>query len=204
MSRRTQAILSAIRPTARVAYLGPAALTVGAGAVPLVVTTARSDPSTSAPLLVACLLGGAALGWAAEDPAAELLAALPVPSPTRTILRLSAIALIAASVLGILALVVAIGPGLPEDRSARVAEAAASGAIATATGLTAARRGERGIGPVGVTAGVFGTGFIAALAYRWPLWLPTFGPGPIHHRWWIVTLSAIAIAVHVGRDPGRR
>jgi len=201
--RRGRAALAAIAPTARVAHLGAAALTVGLGAIPVVVTVLRGDPSLSAPFLLACLLGGATLGWAIEDPAADLLAAMPVSTATRTTLRLLSVAVVAATGIALTMLVATIRPGLPPDRGDRVAEAAAAAALAVTVGLVAARRGERGTGPIGVTAGVLGTGLVAALAYRWPSQLPTFGPGPIHDRWWLLTALALAVAAHAGRDPGR-
>jgi hypothetical protein len=201
--RRTRAALAAVGPTARVAYLGSTALTVGVAAVPVLVVASRPDPSMSAPLLLVCLVGGAALGWATDDPAADVLAPLPVSAATRTILRVLAVGIVAGAGVALAILVIALGPGLPSDRSARLAEAAAAGAVAVAVGLAAARRGERGVGPVGVTAGVLGTTLIAVLAHRWPTWLPTFGPGPTHARWWLVTALASAVAVRAGRDPAR-
>lgn len=201
--RRARAALAAVGPTARVAYLGSAAFTVGVAAVPALVAVLRPDHSMSAPLLLVCLVGGAALGWAADDPAANVLAPLPVSQATRTLLRVLAVAVVAAAGVGLAIVVIVAGPGLPPDRSARVAEAAAAGAVAVAVGLAASRRGDRGIGPAGVTAGLLATGLVAALAVRWPAWLPTFGPGPTHARWWIVTALAAAVAIRAGRDPGR-
>ena len=201
--RRGRAALAAVRPTARVAYLGSTALTVGVAAVPVLVTTLLADPEMSAPLLLVCLVGGAALGWGADDPAADMLTPLPVPPVARTILRMMLVGIVAAIGVGLSVVVVAVGPGLPADRWARLAEGAAAGALAIAVGLAASRRGERGIGPVGVTAGVFGTALIAALAHRWPAVLPTFGPGPTHVRWWVVVALGAVVAVRAGRDPGR-
>lgn len=200
---RTRAVLAAVAPTVRVASLGPAAATVGFASVPAFVAVLGADPSMSTPLLLVCLVGGATLGWAADDPAANVLAALPVPQATRTVLRILSVAVVSGTGVGLAALVLAVGPGLPPDRSARIAEAAAAGAVAVAVGLAVARRGERGTGPVGVTAGLFGTALVAALAVRWPTWLPTFGPGPTHSRWWLLTAVAAAAAVRVGRDPAR-
>ncbi len=200
---RTRAALAAAGPTARVAYLGSTALTVGVAAVPVLVTIVRPDSSTSVPLILVCLVGGAAFGWATDDPAADLLTPLPVSPVTRTILRMLAVGSVAATGVVLSILVVALGPGLPPDPSARVAEGAAAAAVAVAVGLAASRRGDRGIGPLGVTAGVLGTSVVAALATRWPSWLPTFGPGPTHARWWLVTALAVAVAVRAGRDPGR-
>ena len=204
LASRRSAVLAAVAPTARVAHLGPAALTVALAAVPSVVGVTRGDAVVSAPLIMAGLLLGATLAWAAEDQAAELLASLPVASPVRTSLRVGLVALVSIMGAALIALVVAIGPGLPPDVGNRLAETAAAGGAALAVGLVASRRGERGSGPVGVTAGVLTVGVIAALAVRWPTLLPALAAGPTHDRWWILALAGIAIAAHAGRDPGRR
>jgi hypothetical protein len=197
-------VLAAVAPTARVAHLGSAALTVALAAVPSVVGVARGDTVVSAPLIMAGLLLGAGLAWAVEDQAAELLASLPVSSPVRTSLRVGLVALVSIIGAALIALVVAIGPGLPPDVGDRLAETAAAAAAALGVGLVASRRGERAAGPVGVTAGVLIVGVVAALAVRWPTILPALAAGLTHDRWWILALAGIAVAARAGRDPGRR
>ena len=202
---RRSAVLAAIAPTARVAQLGPAVLTIALAAVPSVVAVARGHTVVSTPLIMAGLLAGATLAWAVEDHAAELLASMPVASPVRTSLRVGLVALV--SIIGaalIALLVVTIGPGLPADLGDRLPETAAAAAAALAVGLVASRRGERGAGPVGVAAGVLTVGVVATLAVRWPRILPALAAGPTHDRWWILALAALAVAIHAGRDPGRR
>jgi hypothetical protein len=203
VSRRS-AVLAAVAPTARVARLGPAALTMALAAVPSVVAVARGDTVVSTPLITAGLLAGATLAWAVEDQAAELLGSLPVSLPVRTSLRIGLVAVVSMIGAALIALVVAIGPGLPPDLGDRLAETAAAAAAALGVGLVASRRGERGAGPVGVTAGVLTVGVIAALAFRWPRILPALAAGPTHDRWWILALAGFAVAAHAGRDPGRR
>ncbi len=198
------AVLAAVGPTARVAHLGAAALTVALAAVPTVVTVARGDTVVSTPMLVAGLLAGATLAWAGEDHAAELLASMPVSSPVRTSLRVGLVSLVAIIGAALIALVVANGPRLPPGLGDRVPETAAAAAAALGVGLVAFRRGERGTGPVGVTAGVLTVGVVAALAVRWPTILPALGPGSTQDRWWILSLAGIAVDVHAGLDPGRR
>ena len=200
---RRSAVLAALGPTARVAHLGPAALTIALAALPSVVAVAR-DANVSAPLIMAGLLAGATLGWAAEDQATDLMASLPVSSPVRTTLRVGLVALVSIIGAALIALVVAIGPGLPTDLGDRLAETAATAAAALGVGLVAARRGERGTGPVGVTAGILAVGLVTALAVRWPTILPALATGPTHDRWWILALAGIAVAAYAGRDPGRR
>jgi len=129
---------------------------------------------------------------------------MPVASPVRASLRVGLVALVSIIGATLIALVVAIGPGLPPDLGDRLAETAAAAAAALGVGLVASRRGERGAGPVGVTAGVLTVGVVAALAARWPTILPALGSGSTHDRWWLLALAGIAIAAHAGRDPGRR
>jgi hypothetical protein len=173
-------------------------------AIPAVVAVARGDAVVTVPLVVAGLVAGATLGWAADDPAAEVLGAMPVSSPVRAALRVACVAVIAVVGVALVALVVAVGPGLPGDLGDRGPEASAAAAVALAVGFIAARRGERTAGPVGVTAGVLGTAVVAGLGFRWPHLFPGFMANPVHDRWWIVAALAAAVAARAGRDPGRR
>jgi hypothetical protein len=201
---RRRAIIAAVGPTARVAHLGVAALTVAVAALPAVagVASGRSDVSTA--LVVSALLGGAALGWAGDDRAAELLSPLPVSSPLRATLRALSVAGVVAFGSALVALVVALGPGLPDAFPDRLTESVAAAAVALAVAHIAARRGDREVGLVAVTAGVLGPGAIAALALRWPTVLPSFATGTTHDRWWILAAVGAAVALHAGRDPARR
>jgi len=201
---RRSAVLAAVAPTARVAHLGAAGLTIALAAVPAVIAVARGDTVVSAPLIAAGLLAGATLGWAVDDQAAELLASMPVASPVRTSLRVGLVALVSIIGAFLIALVVALGPGLPPGLGDRLPESAAAAGTALGVGLVASRRGERAAGPVGVTAGLLTVGLVAALAMRWPATLPALAAGPTHGRWWILALAALAVAVHAGRDPGHR
>lgn len=201
---RWQAVGAAVVPTARGIHLGAAAATVVVGAIPAVVSVARGDAVVTVPLVVAGLVAGATLGWAADDPAADLLGAMPVSSPVRAALRVTCVATIAALGAAFVALVVAVGPGLPDDLGDRGPEAGAAAALAIATGFLAARRGERSAGPVAVTAGALGPVVLAALAFRWPRLLPGFMENPVHDRWWFVVVVGAAVVARSGRDPGRR
>lgn len=196
--------MAALLPTARVAHLGPAGLTIALAMAPAIVTVARGGTDVSTALIVASLVAGAVLGWAAEDPAADLLAPMPVSSPMRAALRMAWVAAVAAIGVAAGGLIVALGPGLPVDRGDRLPEAMAAAALSLAIGFVLARRGERGAGAAAVTAGVLGTAFVAALAFRWPTVLPSFMAGPLHDRWWIIAASAAVVAARASRDPGRR
>jgi hypothetical protein len=202
--RRVRLLVVALPPTARVARVASAGLTVAVAAVPTIVAVLSGATRIALPFVAACVIGGAALGWATEDPAAELLAAMPMSSATRTMLRMLCVALVCTFGVAVTGLIVAVGPGLPPPRWDRVPEVMAAVAVALAVGLAATRRGERDIGPVAVTAGVLSVGFIAALASRWPAVLPTFLATPNHTRWWILAALAIIVAARAGRDPGRR
>ena len=201
---RRSAVLAAVGPTARVAHLGPAGLTVVLAAVPAVVAVARGDDVVSAPLVVAGLLLGSTLAWAVEDQAADLMASMPVSSPVRTAMRIGLVALVSIIGSALIALVVTIGPGLPPGLANRLPESAAAAAAALGVALVASRRGERGAGPIGVTAGILVMGLVAGLAVRWPAILPALAAGPTHDHWWLLAVAGLVVAAHAGRDPGRR
>ena len=190
-------------PTARLAHPGLVLLTVGLSAVPAILTLALGGDGLFAPLVLAGVVSGAALGWAVDDPAAELLASTPAGTPVRTAVRVGAAGLVAVAGFAAVLAAVAIGPGLPPLVGDRWPEAAAAAATALAVGLLAARRGERAAGAGAVTAGVLGTVSVAGLSFKLRE-LPSFLAGPHHARWWLVVLVALAVALHAGRDPARR
>jgi hypothetical protein len=201
---RARAILAAVRPTARTAHLGPAGLTVLFGAVPAVVALARGASSVSTPAIAAALTAGAALGWAAEDPSAEVLAPLPVPPSVRTALRAGSVVAVALGLSLLLAGVVALGPGLPVDLPQRGVEAIVAALAALALGAALSRQGDRAAGASGVTAGVLLPLVVVALAYRWPRVLPSFSAGPVHDRWWLAVAVLAVLLAWAARDPARR
>ena len=192
-----------LAPTARLARPGLVSLTVGLAALPALITLCWRGDDLVAPLVLAGLVSGAALGWAVDDPAAELLASTPAGTPLRTGIRVCAVALMAAVGFGGLLAAVAIGPGLPPQVGDRWPEAAAAGATALAVGLIAARRGERAAGAAAVTAGVLGPAMVAGLSFKLRQ-LPSLLAGPHHDRWWLLALAALVVALHAGRDPARR
>jgi hypothetical protein len=200
----TGALRAAARPTARASNLGLAAATVLLGAVPVTVAIAAGATSLTVPIIVLALSAGASVGWGGEDPSAEVLAPLPIPSTVRAAMRALFLVVVAGGGFGVVALGIALGPGLPADLRDRLPEASTAGAAALALALVLNRRGERGSGAAGVTAGLLVPLCIAALAFRWPTLLPAFMPGPVHHRWWAVAAVLAVVVARVGRDPGRR
>jgi len=200
---RLPARLAAGVPTARVARPAFVALTVALASVPAVLTLALGGEDYFAPMVLLGLVSGASLGWAVDDPAAELLASLPVATPVRIVIRVGAAVIVAGAGLVLVLGAVAIGPGLPPGIRDRLPEGAAAATAALALGLVAARRGERAAGAGAVAGGVFGTAFVAGLSVKLTQ-LPSFMAGPHHGRWWLVALLALLVALHAGRDPGRR
>lgn len=195
--------LNAVGPTALVCSPGLVALTVALAALPALVTLCIGGRGYEVSLVLAVVVGGASLGWAVDDPAAELLASMPIGAPARAVVRIGAAALVAGAVVGVVLAAVAIGPGLPPRVTDREPEAAAAAALALAVGLVAARRGERAAGAGAVTAGVIGTAFVAGLSAKLSQ-LPSFTAGPLHGRWWLMALGGMTVALHAGRDPARR
>lgn len=197
-------MIASLCPTARRSQPWTVALTITVASIPLAVTLARSGGDLDVPVVLLCLSAGASLGWAVEDPAAELLAPLPLGAPFRLGVRLCVAATVAVLLVATTAGIVAIGPGLASNTSDRLPEALSAGTVAIAAGLLAARQGHRIVGPGGVTSGLLATGSIAALAVRWPHQLPTFMANATHHRWWWLALAGVALSARLARDPGRR
>lgn len=201
---RTAALLESLLPTARRSQPLIVAFTVTMASLPLSVSLVRSTGDLDAPIVLLCLVAGASLGWAVEDPAAEVLAPLPIGAPFRLGVRLCAAAVVAFLLLAATACIVAVGPGLASGTTDRLPEALSAGAVAVAAGLLAVRQGHRIVGAGGVTGGLLVTGSVAALAVRWPDQLPTFMATAAHHRWWWLALVAVALSGWFARDPGRR
>lgn len=200
---RRPGLVAAVVPTGRVAHPGLVALTVALAAVPTLVTLAVDGESYGVQIILLGLVTGASIGWAVDDPAAELLASAPVAAPVRTGLRAGASTLVAGAVLALVLVALAVGPGLPSDLGDRLPEGVVASCAALALGLLAARRGERAAGAAAVIAGVLTPAFVAALSFKLHQ-LPGFMGGTNHARWWLVAMAALAVALHAGRDPARR
>ena len=196
-------LVAATLPTARAARLGPALATVALAGVPALVMVARDGRDLTVATVLLALGWGAALGWATEDPAADLLAATPVPRSNRLAMRVAAVLVVGGAVVTTVLAAIASRPGIPGDLDIRPVEALAAGSVALAVGLAAHRRGDRASGPTGALSGLLVPGVVAALAVRWPEVLPTFIEGPLHQRWWyVVAADAVAVA-WVACDPAR-
>ena len=193
-----------IRPTLRVARLGLIAGTVLLGAVPLVVTLIRGGADVATPLIILGVVSGAATGWMADDPIAELATPCPLNTPRRLAYR----AVVACTLAFFGGAVIAAGAAIASSETLewrdRVPEAATAAAMALAGGLVIRRRGEPLAGASGVAVGVLGPLFIAALAFRWSSVLPSFSVSPVHDRWWLVVGCAALAATYASRDPATR
>ncbi|MCZ7537102.1 MAG: hypothetical protein M5T61_15175 [Acidimicrobiia bacterium] len=107
----------------------------------------------------------------------------------------------AIAVAAALAAVAAIS-GSPTPRwTERVPEAAFAAVVALACGFSLMRRGDPLGGAAGVTAGALLPALVAALAFRWPGRIPSFGPGPTHNRWWLLALLPALAACRGSSDP---
>lgn len=200
--RRRHAVRASVWPTLRLANLHLVVATVALAGIPLLVSVARSSSDAMLPLVLLFLASGAAIGWALDDPAAEVLSAAPIGSPHRLRTRVFAAALLSACGLGVaLALVQVSAATLPTH--GRMVESIAAASVAAAVGLVAARRGGRAVGQAAVMAGLLCPVVLASFAMRLPALLPSFDAGPTHERWWWVAAVAAVVAARAGRDPAR-
>lgn len=198
-------LASVLRPTVRVSHLGSIVATVVLAAVPALVTTARGGTDLGAPLILLALGAGASVAWSVDDPTGELLVATPVSAPTRASIRVVAAFTGAALVTGVtLAVLAAVGRGLPPDVVDRVPEGASAGAVALAVAFGAARRGDHMSGVTGAILGVLLPAVVAGMAVRWPGSFPGFTAGPLHARWWVLFAAGAVLATWAARDAARR
>ena len=198
----TRALVAGLRPSASISALPAAAGAAALASLPVAYFAVRGW-SIDEPLLVLVLVIGAALGLAADDPAADLLRSMPATPIMRLGLRLACLLMVVGPVLAVVLASVAAGPGLPVALVDRVPESLAAASIGVATGVVLANRRERGAGAMGVTAGLFAPLIIAGLAFRWPARFPGLAPGPTHQWWWAVTAAAVAVLARALRDPAR-
>lgn len=197
-------IAGVVLPTARVAHLGAVLVTVALAGLPALVTIARGGTATGTGIVLLSLGTGAALAWAVDDPAEDLLASMPVSARFRAGTRILAAAVVAGLVCGFFLAIVGSGPGVPAALGDRLPEGAAAAAVAVAASFAAARRGERSVGVVGVVAGVLVPSVVAGLATRWPTWFPTFDGDGVHARWWLLVAAGALVVLQAGRDPSTR
>lgn len=199
--RRSDVARSLIWPTIRVARLDRIASTVALGSIPMLVMVARNGTDLAVPTIVLGIVTGASIGWVADDPTADLLTPCPVNTPRRIASRVL-LAVVAACTIATIVMLVAAGFGsLMTSWTERIPEALVASSVALGAGLSVLRRGDPLGGATGVTAGVAVPVVIAALAFRWPDTIPSFGSGPAHTRWWILAAIGALVAVHRGSDP---
>ena len=198
-------VLVALGPkTLAVAHLPAVAATAAVAMVPVLVSVVRGGDDLSVPVSILVLGVGASLAWAAEDPAADLLASLPVTARARWAVRVAGAAAIAAAIFCLAMVVLAVGPGMPSELVDRVPEATAAASIGLGVAALAVGGGERVVGALGVIGGFFVPLTVVAMAIRWPDRFPALEPGPTHTRWWILTLVGVAVIARAGRDPAPR
>jgi len=190
-------------PTLRVARPGLVAVTALLGSLPLFVTIIRNGSDLVTPLIVLGVVSGAAIGWIADDPIAEVVAPCPVNTPRRIAFRVAlASGTVAIITAGAIAIAAVDGAGTAEWRD-RAPEAVAAAAIALAAGLWIGRRGDPAAGASGVAVGTLIPPLVAAVAFRWPATLPSFAAAPAHDRWWAIAIAAGVGACRASCDPAR-
>jgi hypothetical protein len=172
-------------------------------AMPAVVTAARGGEELGSAVVAAGVVAGAVAAFAVQEPAGAIASACPVSSISRLALRLGALA---SAALLIAPLVVAVASAADADatadRSARLAEFAATSGLALGAAATAARRGAEAAAIGGACFGPLCVLTATALSYRFE-WLPALGVAADAARWWLVAAIAWTVALWASRDPYR-
>lgn len=201
--RRRRVLALAWRPAVRGMDARTAAAAVGLALAPTLLALLRGSDDFGASLLVAVVVLGAAAAVAVEDPAEETLAASPTGVVWRRLVRMSAIAVATALVIGT---VVAVSLGADGITAAEVArravELAAVAGVSAGLAAWAARAGLQGAAHGGAVGGALAVLLIAAFAQRYR-WLPSLGTAPHHERWWLVAAAGWAAAAWASREPAR-
>ncbi len=199
--RRLDVARSLFWPTVRVARLDRVAGTVLLGSIPLLVTVVRNGADLSVPSVILGVVTGASLGWIADDPTVDVLTPCPVNTPRRLACRALLAVFTALAVAGAVLAFAAVAGSSTPGWTERVAELFFAAMVALAAGFTVMRRGDPLGGVTGVTVGALLPVLVAALAFRWPETIPSFGSGPSHSRWWVLVLIGALVAAHSGSEP---
>ncbi len=184
--------------------MGAVLTVVALACTPVAVTVARGGHDVSGAVAMASIGLGAVVAFAVDDPAANLLAAVPTPLWVYRSVRVLATVMFA--IAGGTAVAVmrsaADAPPTPLGDALVVAATAAGVALAIAGTINRRTRNEAA-GVTGVAAAAFTMVLVTALAVRFP-WLPSLAGGPHHSRWLGLAAIAWAVTVWSTRDPAAR
>ncbi len=163
----------------------------------------REDPLTMYAL--ALVLSTAGVGFVLDDPAAEILAASPLPLSRRRAIRIVVTAAIVLTTWTAIALAVAIASVWEEFPLRDIAlELIALSSISLAVSAVVQRSGGGSGGPPAALVVLLAPAIMSALAFRNIRVFPSLVPGsPLHHRWSWLALIAIVVLTRANRDPAR-
>ncbi len=172
---------------------------VGLAAIITQVSTGRSLTEVYALALVTSTAG---IGFALDDPAAEIVAASPTSLVRRRIIRVLIAVTIVIIAWFLIAAVVATSSTNRFPTSDIVIEIAALAAIGLATAASVQRRTDSPGGPTAALVVLVGPAFMSGIAFRDVRVFPSLVPGqPLRERWvWLTAIALIAL-INASRDP---
>jgi hypothetical protein len=174
------------------------------GVVPTALTLARGHSDLAGAAVAAGLIIPPAIAYAFDDPARVVLDATPIPPSHRSALRgVPLVVSVAAMIAAVAIVIITADPAGYGPVRARLAEAAATGALSLAAAAAAHRSGAAEVSPGVVALGPLAVLIVSALSARWP-WLPSVGHADHASRWWLLTGPAVALTGWAGRDPYHR
>ena len=182
--------------TVPLAAFGLAALAI----VPALLTRLRGGHDFTLALQAAAVIAGSGAGFAADDPAANVLAPSPTPLVARRAFRAASLVALLATAAGVAGLLAVSGAGPAPALTPPLAVLAAAAGVSAAFAF-----GNRTDVPVAiglsaaVTTGVVLIG-AAFFAVRWP-WVPNVSQATYDRRWLVVAAAGAAVALVRSRDP---
>ncbi len=153
---------------------------------------------------LALVTSTAGIGFALDDPAAEIVAASPTTLGRRRIIRIAIAAALTVTAWGMIAAAVAMSKAQHFPTYDIVIELVALAAIGLATSAAVQRRTGSPGGPTAALVVLVGPAFMYGVVFRGVRVFPSLVPGQdLRQRWVWLALVAVGSLLVTSRDPGR-
>lgn len=193
----THALSLVIRSTQALPALGGAV-----AAVLAIIVQLGRDQGLTEMYALALVVSTAGIGFALDDPAAEIVASSPTSLGRRRLMRIAIAAVLALVAWTMIAIAVATSPGERFPASDIVMELIGLAALGLATSAAVHRRTGGAGGPTAVLVVLVGPVSMSGLVFRDVRVFPSLVPGQdLRERWIWVGVVAVAALLRLSRDP---